>query len=80
VAELFIGRFFISTQEQATWDDIPPFLDYTSQTHDEETGEKVAYDGIVVNNLIPEPSSVVMLALGAAGLAGWRLRRRHASR
>ena len=77
---LFLGQFSIQTL------DLPALvvgttiaLTYTIYAHNLSTGLQESTTGQVTLSMVPEPSSILMLGLGAAGAVGWTVRRRRAA-
>jgi hypothetical protein len=71
--KIFLGTFFVSTTSDAPG--AVPVLCYGAQTTD-PNGNKVGNMGTFLTNPVPEPSSILMLGVGATiGLAGMRRRR-----
>lgn len=79
-SNLYLGQFAIQTL------DLPALvagttiaLTYTMYAHNLSTGLRESTTGTVTLSMVPEPSSIVMLGLGAAGAVGWTVRRRRAA-
>lgn len=77
----YVGvRFYIGADIRYGWVNITINPDYTSTLHRwayEDTGGQILA-GDTASGAIPEPASIVLMALGAAGLALYRKRRKAA--